>query len=78
MGILLTVLSLSPGGGEHVGGRPEVHLNFDNLPTRRTFEAVGLQTPPRTLTLEEQFPLLDSNDDEEVSRINEDARIPNG
>ncbi|XP_052765359.1 transport and Golgi organization protein 11-like [Mya arenaria] len=66
------------GGGHHVGGRQDVHLNFDSLP-RGSSETVGLLTPPHTLTLDEQFPSLESsNDDEEVEGINAEPRVPNG
>ncbi|KAH3709974.1 uncharacterized protein LOC127857958 isoform X1 [Dreissena polymorpha] len=64
------------GGGHHIGSRQDFHLNFDGLPRGDYYESVGLQTPPRTLTLDERFPSLASEDNDETN--NAETRIPNG
>lgn len=66
------------GGGHHIGAKPDVHLNFDGLPRGGNADIVGLQTPPRTLTLEEQFPSLEQEDYEEEDENNSHQRLPNG
>lgn len=66
------------GGGQHIGAKPDLgSLNFDNLPRGGNPEIVSLQTPPRTLTMEEQFPSVEAEEEEdkEVSSYN---RVPNG
>lgn len=75
---------LVAGGGQHIGTKPEIRgLNLDDtMPTGKYYEPVGLTTPPRTLTLEEQFPSLDhqeeENDDGEYEEKKINTRIPNG
>lgn len=64
------------GGGQHVGAKHEVHpLDFDRLRPRHSTDFVGLATPPRVLTVDEQFPNVD--EDEENER-EENERVPNG
>lgn len=68
------------GGGQHIGAKPDLtKLNFDGLPRGDNIESVGLLTPPRTLTLDEQFPSLEQNEEEEDENCsNSQPRIPNG
>ncbi|XP_045185803.2 uncharacterized protein LOC123543803 [Mercenaria mercenaria] len=71
---------LLAGGGAHIGAKPEIRgLNFnDDLPRGSYQEAVGLQTPPRTLTLEEQFPSLEKEESVEGEEGAGNTRVPNG
>ena len=67
---------LFSGGGQHIGSKPDVSsLNFDDLPNP---EIVSLQTPPRTLTLEEQFPTIEREVEEHDDNHSNNPRIPNG
>ena len=64
------------GGGQHVGAKHEVHpLDFDRLRPRVSTDFVALATPPRVLTVEEQFPNVEEDEEEEKE---ENDRIPNG
>lgn len=64
------------GGGKHIGARHELQpLHFDDLLiTSQHTDTVGLVTPPRVLTVEEQFPNVDDEEEEEE----QPKRVPNG
>ncbi|KAL4218515.1 hypothetical protein ACF0H5_023249 [Mactra antiquata] len=71
---------LVAGGGEHIGTKPEIRaLNLDDgLPAANYEEAVGLLTPPRTLTLDEQFPSLEEDDVNKSShKHHSNGNVPN-
>lgn len=72
--------SFPEGGGTHIGAKPEIRgLNFDDDLPRGSFgEAVGLQTPPRVLTLDEQFPSLERVESEEKEEYAGNTQVPNG
>ena len=66
------------GGGQHIGARHELPpLDFDRFRLSKQSDFVGLATPPRILTIEEQFPNVDEaeDDDEEDEQT---RRVPNG
>lgn len=71
---------LLAGGGAHIGAKPEIRgLNFDdNIPRGNFQEAVGLQTPPRVLTLDEQFPSLERDESVEREENAQITHMPNG
>lgn len=55
------------GEGQHIGAKENLRLfDIGDLPPPQTMPFVGMMTPPRTLTLEEQgFPAMDIKDHEE-------------
>ncbi|XP_060084039.1 uncharacterized protein LOC132563295 [Ylistrum balloti] len=57
---------LLAGEGQHIGAKENLRLfDMDNLPSPQTVPYVGMMTPPRTLTLEEQgFPAMDIKEEE--------------
>ena len=68
------------GGGAHIGTKPEIKgLSFDDEIPRGGYHGVGgLQTPPRTLTLDEQFGSLERQDlaDDQEELVHN--HVPNG
>lgn len=69
-------------GGEHVGARGGLRqFDFEKNVDSDNMQYVGLITPPRTLTLEESFPTVEPQlDDEEDITVNksQSAKRPNG
>ena len=63
------------GGGQHIGARHDLRpLHFDGITGPHNDISYGLMTPPRVLTVDEQFPNLEEEDEEEEPPV----RIPNG
>lgn len=63
------------GGGQHIGARHELQpLDFDRYRPSQHSQFVGLATPPRILTVEEQFLNVDEEEDDEDQL----KRVPNG
>lgn len=66
------------GGGQHIGARHELPpLDFDRFRLSKQSDFVGLATPPRILTIEEQFPNVDEAEDDE-EEDEQTRRVPNG
>lgn len=70
-------------GGQHVGARAGLRqFDFENNVESNRMQYVGLITPPRTLTLEESFPTVEPQRDDEEAEVTVNksqlAKRPNG
>ena len=64
------------GEGQHVGSKGRLRqLDFDRVP-QTEMSYVGLITPPRTLTLEESFPMVEQ--EEVVEKRPQPVHVANG
>lgn len=71
---------LLAGGGAHIGTKPEIRgLNFDDDIPRGGYHGTGgLQTPPRTLTLDEPYGSLERGESMEDQEELVHNHVPNG
>ncbi|GAB1600971.1 mitochondrial fission factor-like isoform X1, partial [Argonauta hians] len=66
------------GDDKHVGLKSTMRqFDFDNIPQSES-TYVGMITPPRTLTLEEQFPFVEDSTEPELNKRNAMPLIRNG
>ncbi|KAK3576023.1 hypothetical protein CHS0354_014865 [Potamilus streckersoni] len=65
--------------GSHVAARQEMkHFDFEQFPQSTGSNYVGLTTPPRTLTLEERFPLVEDKENPETVQTSVQRPVANG